>query len=379
MTEERAAKLKLKRKKCSTTVQGAQETEIKLQSLPALDLRQNFAGSWFDEIDLTTAEQLWKQVLTCMSTDPRSVGWRSVPGLPDFTHQVARQGQEKTTVLEVFEVGHQSFEWFPLPTAIPSIVSKESCTADLRHEPSQSNDREKQLAEPMLSKSRTQSPQSLNAVNNLELSFLVTGSKKNELFCNKNSTEDHEELQSGATKNIKELMAFQRSTTDGVKAPLASQKSFIKNIKVPQNLQKDLVDAIKEPKTSQKRSKKAIQGLHVSQKGSEKNAREPQAITKQTVYLWPTVTLAKNSKGKEEPEWAKKTSDFTDVMDIEEPVSASEGKLQVMQESADKTEAAGSLDSCPICLMQFPKQFAQLDMDSHLAQCLSETTVDVVW
>lgn len=376
MTEERTAKLKLKRKKCSTTVQGAQETEIKLQSLPALDLRQNSAGSWFDEIDLTTAEQLWKQVLTCVSTDPRSVGWISVPGLPDFTHQVARQGQEKATVLEVFEVGHQSFEWFPLPTAISSIVSKESCTTDLRHEFSQSNE---QLAEPMLYKSRTPSPQSLNAVNNLEPSFMVPGSKKNERVCNKNSTEDHEELQSGATKNIKELMAFQRSSTECVKAPLASQKSFIKSIKVPQNLQKGLVDNIKEPKTSQKRSKEAIQGPHVSQKSSEKNAREPQTLPKQTVYLWPTVTLAKNSKGKEEPKWAQKASEFIDVMDIEEPVSASEGKLQVMQESADKTEAAGSLDNCPICLMQFPKQFAQLDMDSHLAQCLSETTVDVVW
>lgn len=257
----------------------------------------------------------------------------------------------------MFEVGHQSFEWFPLPTAISPTVSKESCRTDLGHEPSQSNE---QLAETMFSKSRNQSPQSLNAVNNLDPSFKVPGSKENERVCNKNSTGDHEELQSGATKNIKKLMAFQRSSTEGVKAPLASQKSFKKSIKVPQNLQKELVDNIHEPKTSQKRSKKALQGPHVSQKVSEKNVRELQTLPKQTVYLWPTVTLAKNSKGIEEPKWEElptpRTSGFNDLMDVEEPVSASEGKLQVMQESADKTEAAGSLDNCPICLMQFPKQ-----------------------
>ncbi|KAK3565654.1 hypothetical protein QTP86_013902 [Hemibagrus guttatus] len=37
------------------------------------------------------------------------------------------------------------------------------------------------------------------------------------------------------------------------------------------------------------------------------------------------------------------------------------------------------LECCPMCLMPFPAGFSQLECDGHLAQCLSEMNVDVVW
>ncbi|XP_008850859.1 Fanconi anemia core complex-associated protein 20 isoform X2 [Nannospalax galili] len=37
------------------------------------------------------------------------------------------------------------------------------------------------------------------------------------------------------------------------------------------------------------------------------------------------------------------------------------------------------LQSCPMCQKEFAPTLAQLDVDSHLAQCLTESTKDVVW
>ncbi|KAG7332838.1 hypothetical protein KOW79_004672 [Hemibagrus wyckioides] len=37
------------------------------------------------------------------------------------------------------------------------------------------------------------------------------------------------------------------------------------------------------------------------------------------------------------------------------------------------------LECCPMCLVPFPMGFSQLECDGHLAQCLSEMNVDVVW
>ncbi|CAK7313352.1 Fanconi anemia core complex-associated protein 20 [Vulpes lagopus] len=42
-------------------------------------------------------------------------------------------------------------------------------------------------------------------------------------------------------------------------------------------------------------------------------------------------------------------------------------------------EASPSLRSCPMCQVDFAPRLAQLDRDSHLAQCLAERTEDVVW
>ncbi|KAM5140783.1 Fanconi anemia core complex-associated protein 20 isoform 2-T2 [Mantella aurantiaca] len=342
---------------------------------------------------------------------------------------VAEKGQEKTAVTEVFEVGRQRFEWFPFPTALSPTVTEHPFTTGVGYDTGRGTE---ELAEP-----KNQSHQSLDAVGHLEICSLVPGSKGNDRICNKNSPQDREALQSGAAKNspqdrealrsgaaknsaqdrealqsgaaknsaqdhealqsgagknsaqvceklqsgaakiIKEPMASQKGSAESVRASAASEKSSAKSIKAPQSLQKGLANSIKESQTSQKRSKKPLQGAQLSQKGSAKNAREPATLPKQT-YLWPTISKAKEETKRTEPP-AQRASVCNDhVMDVEEePASASRGGLQ---ESADKaTEAAGSLENCPICLMPFPKQFSQLDIDSHLAQCLSETTVDVVW
>ncbi|KAM6173836.1 Fanconi anemia core complex-associated protein 20 isoform 2-T2 [Erethizon dorsatum] len=38
-----------------------------------------------------------------------------------------------------------------------------------------------------------------------------------------------------------------------------------------------------------------------------------------------------------------------------------------------------ALRSCPLCQKEFTPELAQLDVDSHLAQCLAESTEDMEW
>uniref|UniRef100_A0A8C5V0U7 FA core complex associated protein 20 n=1 Tax=Microcebus murinus TaxID=30608 RepID=A0A8C5V0U7_MICMU len=38
-----------------------------------------------------------------------------------------------------------------------------------------------------------------------------------------------------------------------------------------------------------------------------------------------------------------------------------------------------ALQSCPMCQQEFAPGLTQLDIDSHLAQCLAESTEDVAW
>ncbi|XP_069320851.1 Fanconi anemia core complex-associated protein 20 [Eulemur rufifrons] len=42
-------------------------------------------------------------------------------------------------------------------------------------------------------------------------------------------------------------------------------------------------------------------------------------------------------------------------------------------------EGALALQSCPMCQQEFAPGLTQLDVDSHLAQCLAESTEDVAW
>ncbi|KAM4563636.1 uncharacterized protein PAE49_011657 isoform 2-T2 [Odontesthes bonariensis] len=49
------------------------------------------------------------------------------------------------------------------------------------------------------------------------------------------------------------------------------------------------------------------------------------------------------------------------------------------REEEQRSGAGARLHSCPMCLQMFPAGFTQMDCDGHLAQCLSETNVDVTW
>ncbi|XP_057606192.1 Fanconi anemia core complex-associated protein 20 [Hippopotamus amphibius kiboko] len=48
-------------------------------------------------------------------------------------------------------------------------------------------------------------------------------------------------------------------------------------------------------------------------------------------------------------------------------------------EGQPSVEGAPTLQSCPMCQADFAPGLMQLDVDSHLAQCLAESTDDMAW
>ncbi|KAF1390933.1 hypothetical protein PFLUV_G00063250 [Perca fluviatilis] len=71
----------------------------------------------------------------------------------------------------------------------------------------------------------------------------------------------------------------------------------------------------------------------------------------------------------------------------------SDGRVPLQRKGEDREEEEGQsrvggdggaaggagLQSCPMCLLDFPVGFTQMDCDGHLAQCLSEVNVDMTW
>ncbi|XP_069804132.1 Fanconi anemia core complex-associated protein 20 [Dendropsophus ebraccatus] len=345
-----SAKLKLKRKKCVTTVQGGQDMEVGQQSSSAHSLRQDFTGSWFDEIELTAAEQTWKQVMSSVYPDLSSVGWGSVPSLPDVNLKM--DGKEKETInVEVFKVGDLNFEWVPLPSAITFDKAPKPCVPETEARQQNTEPINKPLAD-TLPENEQQKNSTVSTTKPVRISV-----------CSK------------------EIATAENASTKIDTLPPMSQKStLIKGFskKVGESL---------IPRKSSSRSGKEPQ---TSQKGSTKHAKEQQTSQKPNINLWATVTSLKSTKiiqahkGTKEPATEEKPQPedviMVDAAKDETSEGSSSSRGHKLEERAEKPEeAAGSLDTCPICLMQFPKRFSQLDMDSHLAQCLSETTVDVVW
>ncbi|KAM3920924.1 Fanconi anemia core complex-associated protein 20 [Leptodactylus fuscus] len=344
MSEERSAKLKLKRKKCVSPAQYRSEAEVRLQPSSVPDVRQDFTGSWFDEMELTAPRQIWKQVLSSVYPDLSHVGWGAVPALPDVKLKMNQKKEEKV-LTEVFKVGDVDFEWVALPSAFTIDNVEKPCVPDITDKEENAERLKKTAAETI-----TENVQ--------QRSSSVLESKKV-------GYPDH----SGDSKRNTEDVSAPHSSTTNVTLPQMSHKSVTENVTKPRTLLKG-PKSVRQPQTSHKGSSKNAKEPQTSQKGSTKHLKEPPTSHRPNINLWATVTSSKSNKTIQNHKEAE------DVIMVDETSEGDGGGGHTAGKSAD---AATSLDKCPICLMQFPKQFSQLDMDSHLAQCLSETTVDVMW
>ncbi|XP_017323084.1 uncharacterized protein si:ch73-70k4.1 isoform X1 [Ictalurus punctatus] len=103
------------------------------------------------------------------------------------------------------------------------------------------------------------------------------------------------------------------------------------------------------------------------------------------------VTAGKSGSGSErsgaEPE-AEAGAETLDSSEIKSKAVPGLGKKSGSEPEIDNeagTSGRGPrsdglrLECCPMCLTLFPAGFSQMECDAHLAQCLSEMNVDVVW
>ncbi|TWW57274.1 hypothetical protein D4764_08G0012610 [Takifugu flavidus] len=59
--------------------------------------------------------------------------------------------------------------------------------------------------------------------------------------------------------------------------------------------------------------------------------------------------------------------------------SSAASNSRVEQTSVCGPEPAAVLQRCPMCCLLFPSGFSQMDLDTHLALCLSEVRTDMTW
>ncbi|XP_065594339.1 Fanconi anemia core complex-associated protein 20 [Cyrtonyx montezumae] len=61
------------------------------------------------------------------------------------------------------------------------------------------------------------------------------------------------------------------------------------------------------------------------------------------------------------------------------PLVSTAGNETHRENSVRQSEGSSTLESCPMCLIRFSETLSQLDIDGHLARCLSESTDDITW
>ncbi|XP_053307594.1 Fanconi anemia core complex-associated protein 20 [Spea bombifrons] len=305
MSAEKAAKLKLKKKKGTSSSSSAAFPNVAetggsiLQ--PGLSQRPSSAGSWFDEINLTAAEQMWKRVLNAAHPDLANVGWDSVPGLPEFGDKNIKKALESAGY-EVFNVGQEKLEWFPFPTdLLDHGLDKNSV----------------QILDSYADNGKNNEPSSLDGV--------ISSAKVAETWDSVGRAKSDVSADSIKPKN----------------KPIPKKKHF------------------KEPQVPEKKT--VIEKLFSAKMSKDGKIN----------------SSSQDSKVADPQVQETKSNDIV-MRDVSE--EGSKVRVSGARETEDRAaEAPGSLESCPMCLTQFPKQLSQLDIDSHLAQCLAETAIDVTW
>ncbi|XP_053545842.1 Fanconi anemia core complex-associated protein 20 [Bombina bombina] len=310
MSEDRAAKLKLKRRK-GCAAQDAQVSVAGLQAVAPVP-RRSSTSSWFDEIELTGSQQMWKQVLNAAFPDLKSISWDAVPSLPNFGDQVVENEKAKHNC-KVFSIGEKKFKWDPFPD-FPGNQSSDQTLINI-----QDNDDGLGCNE----KRREHLEENFHTAVQKQSLVGITENPEKRLNCEQICNLPEQNNKTVSTKSSEKIVVGLKTT----KKPSLHKQTSTKNTK------QDKIRTL-----SQKPDKKIKQNLQTQPK--------------------PDVIMV-------------------DISD--DDAGTSSAAPQTLEKDIDKADGAKTLASCPICLMQFPKPLSQLDIDSHLAQCLSETTIDIMW
>lgn len=242
--------------------------------------------------------------------------------------------KEKETInTEEIKVGDLSFKWVPLPTALTIDKAEKPCVPEIEVKQHNIEHIEKPL-EHTVPENIPQRKSTVLLTKPVGIPVCSGESKRN--------IEDLPPPQKGSTKNAMLPLMSQKSTTESVTKSRTLLKSSSKNVGESQIAHKGSSKTAKEPKTSQK-------GL-----------TKQQTSQKPMINLWATVASLKSNKvvqdykRTEEPKSEEKPHPNNVMVEAaKEGTSEGSSRGHEIKEGAEKSS---SLDTCPICLMQFPKQ-----------------------
>lgn len=340
---------------------GSEQLRAEGKLLPAT------VSTWLDDNDMNETDHIWALLMKSVFPDVKGSDWKtiSVPDLPLDSEKIPKYIEPVVT--EAISVGGESFMWTPFP---PSAALE--------------------------GKSRPEPLPSHGAVT----------ANMGELI---DSTEIHA---GGSRRPLSETMQNKHvlSSTDAAKYLIYSNendnmlpKSHLVNVKSNDSCEADPVRFPAEHAVRKREDLYRVDARHVTGHRSADALLGPathlQRPRDQELQQPMAVTMPISKPSQEKVKQQKMVTGGT-LCGEEDDASVSVGECQgqsfsenspcITITNSDKgaitkgrsdgqMEAGLDLESCPMCLVPFPAGFTQLDIDSHLAKCLSESTEDVMW
>ncbi|XP_072210120.1 Fanconi anemia core complex-associated protein 20 [Excalfactoria chinensis] len=274
-------------------------------------------SSWFENNDLNECEKTWSLLLRNISQDLQCTSWQTVPSFPEFFSKSSEE--ENLQKEEVFKIGMKDFCWTPFPPFPKEQHFKPDFSSP-------------QLIETQLEHLHEEWDQAD------ELKSLPSASEQT--CCNTN-TDSPPDMAGEDTGGVSKADVDLKPFTD------TQHKTSTCHLPLPQRTVKAL--------SVEQHCRGTVQN---SKKGKqEKN--ELQAQTHQSSISF--------GESRSVPTGRKS------------PLVNVAGNESCKENSGQESEGSSALDSCPMCLIRFSGRLSQLDIDGHLARCLSESTDDIMW
>ncbi|XP_042687412.1 Fanconi anemia core complex-associated protein 20 isoform X2 [Centrocercus urophasianus] len=286
-------------------------------SFPALGASTD-RSSWFEKNDLNECEKTWSLLLRSISQDLQCTIWQTVPHFPEFFRKSSEE--ESLQNQEVFKVGMKDFHWTPFPA-----FHREQ------------NFKPEGFSSPQLIETQTEHLHEEWDQED-ELKSLPSASEQRRCKTNtdpKNMAWEDTRGFSKADADLKPSKDTQHKTSTCYLA--LSQRA----VKAP-SIQQHCGGTVQNSKENRKQEKRELQA--------------------QTHHSSTSLGETRSVPAERKP-----------------PLGSMAGNESCKENSGHQSEGSSTLDSCPMCLIRFNETLSQLDIDGHLARCLSESTDDIVW
>ncbi|XP_029873503.1 Fanconi anemia core complex-associated protein 20 isoform X2 [Aquila chrysaetos chrysaetos] len=274
--------------------------------------------SWFEKDDLNECEKPWVLLLNTISQDLQCTNWQTVPNFPEFFGKSSEE--ESLQKQEVFTIGMKDFQWVSFPSFCKEKHLKPKDLSSHQLTQSQIDHLHKGQGEAD------------------KLSLPSTAEKT----CCVTITDQAKNMVGEDTKGISKLDASPKSRK------LTQHGSSTHRLTLSQSSPKAF--------SFQQHCRATVQNSRENRK--ENNRKELQIQTHQGNISFGEARYVSAEK---------------------KPPLVSVPGTESCKKMENQSEGSSTLDSCPMCLISFSGTLSQLDIDGHLARCLSESADDVMW
>ncbi|GCC23539.1 hypothetical protein chiPu_0001936 [Chiloscyllium punctatum] len=302
-------------------------------------------STWLNNDDLNENDHIWAVLIKSIFLGREVTNWKTVPvpDLPPSPEKIIK------TTEPVISAGKETFTWIPFPPVCRAVNLKIKCKSHLFLNQRDASFRKRDMihsSEPQMG--RSQLSVSMRSESNLS-----------------SIDKPKENLTPG------DIFGIDPSLFSPESAASKHEKSY-------------LVDE------QHGREDMPVDVTHCPIASLQQNEREPkQSVLELQSNLKPHKgKIKQHIVGMKEILCAEDNDD--DVItgecqdhsfSVDEFCTTSKMTVAAVNKGRPDTQIAGELEleSCPMCLMQFPAGFSVLEVDNHLAKCLSESTEDVIW